>query len=455
MDEIVIATRSMNDELFRMSGELIDLPLKRYRFLNTDAHTYFHKLVQLDAEWVVNLDEDAFVVDFSKILKLIEYMKANNYVCAGMPDGGVTPMRFHNPVGMNAYFQILHVARLRERFDETKARAAKLTEEMKKKTPFHLFRSDQYAYDDFEMYYPFFFWMLEEGFNLLYLDALQWKRDTTSTLLMDHEKQPFLVHCWYTRFFEEQKARFIHAYEFCKNMQKSKVQPLSGIDQTFVVNLDRRIDRWKTFEKRAAQHGLINYTRWSAVDGAALALTPEIKQLFEGNDFNWRRGVIGCALSHYHLWKKIIEEDLSCALVLEDDAEFVQKSFSSYWNGILVEAFEKLPQADLIYLGGTPQSYHAPHRPDLDPIYAKAVNKHFYHPRPGGHLGTFSYIISKSGCEKLLARIQREKIKRAIDWVMVESFSELNVFVAKPFSFISPIIVGSDVEQDQTPIQGL
>ena len=25
-------------------------------------------------------------------------------------------MRFHNPVGMNAYFQILHVARLRERF---------------------------------------------------------------------------------------------------------------------------------------------------------------------------------------------------------------------------------------------------------------------------------------------------------------------------------------------------
>ena len=34
-------------------------------------------------------------------------------------------------------------------------------------------------------------------------------------------------------------------------------------------------------------------------------------------------GEIGCALSHFMLWKKIVESDIDRAIILEDDVEFI------------------------------------------------------------------------------------------------------------------------------------
>ena len=45
-----------------------------------------------------------------------------------------------------------------------------------------------------------------------------------------------------------------------------------------------------------------------------------MKKLFKGNDFGNRRGVIGCALSHYNLWKALIEDkNHAFYLIMEDD----------------------------------------------------------------------------------------------------------------------------------------
>ena len=45
-----------------------------------------------------------------------------------------------------------------------------------------------------------------------------------------------------------------------------------------------------------------------AVDGLQLQATKELKQIFEGNDFGSRKGVIGCALSHLKLWKQLLSD---------------------------------------------------------------------------------------------------------------------------------------------------
>ena len=47
--------------------------------------------------------------------------------------------------------------------------------------------------------------------------------------------------------------------------------------------------------------------------------------MFHGNNFGSRRGVIGCALSHYDLWKQLVtDKKHDCYLVLEDDITLCQ-----------------------------------------------------------------------------------------------------------------------------------
>lgn len=221
MTNVLIATRSTDEALYDLSGALINLPFERKRLVGLDADEYFYRLVELDAEWVINLDEDVFLSDPQKILGLLSFMKKSGYVCCGVPDGGVISIRYHNPLVPNAFFCILNITEIRKRFDLEAIKRTSFSDRLKQQTPFHLLKNEAYAYDEFEPYYPFFFWILSWG-KILYLDAVQWIRDQTTTIATDHQKQPFLFHCWYARDYENQKQRFHHAFEFCKQIQAKK-----------------------------------------------------------------------------------------------------------------------------------------------------------------------------------------------------------------------------------------
>src|SRR5581483_3167063 len=94
-----------------------------------------------------------------------------------------------------------------------------------------------------------------------------------------------------------------------------------------VINLDRRPDRWEAFLARASAAGGAAFARdarrHSAVDGAALRMTPEIDHLFRGNDFGSRRSMIACALSHLAVWETVAFGDGRPGLVFEDDVQFI------------------------------------------------------------------------------------------------------------------------------------
>ena len=87
--------------------------------------------------------------------------------------------------------------------------------------------------------------------------------------------------------------------------------------KNIVINLERRPDRKKNIEKLFSE---IEYNFYSAIDGKKLKGTPEIYNLFKGNDFKWRRGVIGCALSHYNIWNSLSkDENFESYCIFEDD----------------------------------------------------------------------------------------------------------------------------------------
>lgn len=92
--------------------------------------------------------------------------------------------------------------------------------------------------------------------------------------------------------------------------------------------------------------------------------------------FSFSPGAVGCYMSHYLLWKKMLEDDIDCMLILEDDAhprdvsEFVKSNVKFSGTYDLVQLNKR---TCLNYDG-----------------YLTQFN------------GTESYLLSKSGAEKLI-----------------------------------------------------
>ncbi len=90
----------------------------------------------------------------------------------------------------------------------------------------------------------------------------------------------------------------------------------------FVINLKSSIERRKTMERQLHKLGL-PFEFFEAVNGAALS-EEEIAGYYDMDFYNsrpgyYKRGAMGCMLSHYFLYKKIVEEKIEVALILEDD----------------------------------------------------------------------------------------------------------------------------------------
>ncbi len=207
--EVLIVTRSMNERLYAMSDALIGLPYPRVRVTNCPGFIgsvrYLFAQFQTNAEWIINIDEDAFVIDPARIAALIDYMRDRHYAFCGNPDGGVCKHRFHNPVAVNPFFNIYHAARIRPRLQAVnprEVRATRYSSALERFTPNALLKPGfEYAYDDFEPFYGFFFWMLQEGFEPFYLDSKELD-DGLTTELYDPSGAPLLWHTWFARRYD-------------------------------------------------------------------------------------------------------------------------------------------------------------------------------------------------------------------------------------------------------------
>jgi len=83
------------------------------------------------------------------------------------------------------------------------------------------------------------------------------------------------------------------------------------VDQTYIINLDKRPDRWKHIEQNVIP--LIPHPkkvqRFSAVDHTHYKKTEE--------------RAAGCSLSHLNVWNDAISNDYKNILILEDDFDWI------------------------------------------------------------------------------------------------------------------------------------
>jgi len=195
---------------------------------------------------------------------------------------------------------------------------------------------------------------------------------------------------------------------------------ISGIDDIWMVSLDRRADRWTSW--KTATPALATLTnRLPAVDGKLLELTQNLYTLFEQNNFNWKKSVAGCALSHILLWAQLASEQpfVKNYLILEDDQRFIQAD----WQQRLTAAMAAAPtDAELLYLGGV-----LPGNLEIYPSCLSPVNNLWAAIKPNScftgngnlapvfHFCTYAYILTRTGAQKLCQTLARNGCHTSID----------------------------------------
>jgi GR25 family glycosyltransferase involved in LPS biosynthesis/tetratricopeptide (TPR) repeat protein len=174
--------------------------------------------------------------------------------------------------------------------------------------------------------------------------------------------------------------------------------------RTFVINLLRRTDRKEAMEVEFEKAGLDGgYEFFEAVDGKELTLTDEINTLFLGNDFGSRKGVIGCALSHYALWKQLVASDSEYYTIFEDDVK-LSDNFKAKWE----EACKS--ESDITFLGFTSRDRAVRTTEAATPLVELDLGKYIG--------GFFGYMIRKPAAKKLVEYISQKGIKHGIDYLV-------------------------------------
>lgn len=219
-----------------------------------------------------------------------------------------------------------------------------------------------------------------------------------------------------------------------------------GIDDCYVINLDRRGDRMDRLYQTTPDLK-DRATRFSAIEGKKLELTPTLARLFRPHDFMWKKAIMGCALSHLSLWWKLVNEhqDINTFLILEDDVK-LKPEWEARWKA----AQPHLPDDwDIIYLGGI-----LPPNRDAFEHTKERVNEHFSRvaennifgqspPNRYFHWCAYAYILSRRGAQKVLEVMAgHDGYWTSADHMLCNPIHHIRMY------FLDPLVAGCYQDED-------
>ncbi|KAM6948681.1 LOW QUALITY PROTEIN: B-cell lymphoma 6 protein-like [Aplochiton taeniatus] len=169
----------------------------------------------------------------------------------------------------------------------------------------------------------------------------------------------------------------------------------------YLINLKRRRTGRKRMLRTLEILGNRLHGGQKPVDGKALNssqlqamgidMLPGYKDPYSGRVLT--RGEIGCFLSHFNIWTKVVQQELQQVLVLEDDVRF-EPRFTSRLVAIMDNVKQVGLDWDLIYVGRKRLQVKEPER------WVQGV-RHLV--QPDYSYWTLGYALSLQGARKLLA----------------------------------------------------
>ena len=175
----------------------------------------------------------------------------------------------------------------------------------------------------------------------------------------------------------------------------------------FIINLKGKEEDYEATKTKLNDYGFTNIQRFDAVIGKDLQISFQDKiydpprnvpvsmeafiDITEGRSLHRQivgKGTIGCALSHYSLWKWLVEHpEMDRLLIFEDDA----RPIDSYSIEMLEKTINSVSEFDIISFGYTTI------RGNIEE-YNEYVDKFL----GGEFFGLQGYLVSRRGAQKLM-----------------------------------------------------
>lgn len=208
------------------------------------------------------------------------------------------------------------------------------------------------------------------------------------------------------------KSRIVNRHDtvhILPNLRKFVTYPEKSrltFAEIYMINLKRRPERRLKQEASLKEHG-IDCTFVEAVDGKDLTEKTIVEKglKFLGkyeHKYDKRRmtiGEVGCFLSHYNIWEKIVKDNQQEVLILEDDIEF-DYDFNKRIVAAMDEA-RKLGGWDFIYFS---RASHLKYHYDIIIPNTKTFVKADY------SVWANAYVLTLEGAKKLLAAKPLQKL---------------------------------------------
>ena len=236
----------------------------------------------------------------------------------------------------------------------------------------------------------------------------------------------------------------------------------------YVINIDRREDRWNNFQNIINTTCLKdhNFIRVSGFDGSKYL--EEIKRhnlednsiikMLKKEQVEVKCGLIGCLLSHIMVLQKIIEnddlKDNDYAGIYEDDIYYTGtiNGFNNSYNNLINIDLNKL-DVEFLYIGGRfePNFYIID-----DKSFVQTDNAQIFHRinlcEKSAYFdrGNFSFIIRKDCCKKLIDIVSKNFLYKkkeivAIDSIYTKSYNTIKMFDYFPHIYYAIRSESSDV----------
>ena len=218
----------------------------------------------------------------------------------------------------------------------------------------------------------------------------------------------------------------------------------------FIINLKKREDRKEKIKNIFDSIYFKDYEFYEAIDGKKLKLNCEIKNLFKDNDFCNRKCIIGCALSHYNIWLNLLKDKKNdYYIILEDDIS-LSPYFLENLNKCEIFLKNNIKKVDFLFLN----YFTFNSNNEIITNEYLSQNLSFQNFQKDIFIGgTFSYIISKNGAEKMIKYIEDNGIKHGIDY-LIKINDSLNIYEIEPKIVFSKWVtnindnVDSDIQKD-------
>jgi glycosyl transferase, family 25 len=207
-------------------------------------------------------------------------------------------------------------------------------------------------------------------------------------------------------------------YLFIKYYLKKEIpnQPKSNLPIIYVINLKRSKDRLNHIQNEFYNNKITNFERFNAVDGLKHKLNKQELHIFRNYKLKDKQfGVVCCALSHFYLWKKIIDNNIQECIITEDDIS-LKNNFSTNLDKLL----KIKDDYSLIFLYNT------------NKLFLRNNNTIIHYNKLKWYgCGAVMYYITNKAARHLYQKVINHGIHRAIDWFIYEEINKIKIGISK------------------------